>query len=175
MEEVLNKKCPRCGKASANPNNPAGRCRKHLNQLKRNKKTPGHWQRAQTKFDDAMRRQNGANGTANYKSKGRATSRKKFVRNFQRAEKRVGQKLSPDRKNNSRGYESKNIRYVPEHLNRGRHSVDAKKLAAWKKRLKKTNLSPEDFATILVIKYFPEELSSKQQTLAKSLALLLRD
>lgn len=151
LEEILVKSCPRCGAASANPSNPSGRCRKHLNKLKKDKKTPGHWQRAQTKADDALRRQDGKNGTAHKKSSGRG-SRAEIVDKMQRAEKKTGQKLSPDRVENGKGYASSNVRAVPEKLNRGRHHVDKKKLAAWKKRLKKTETTDEEFYTFVLSK-----------------------
>jgi hypothetical protein len=166
--EELSKSCPRCGGKSANPSNPSGRCRKHLNKLARDKKTPGHWQRSQTKFDDAKRRENGKNGTASKKSKGRASSRKDFVKRFQNDEKKTGTKLSPDRIKNDRGYESKNVRNIPEKLNRGRHKVDSKKLAAWKKRLKKYNLELDDFMTLLRSK----ALESGNEALEKTLNML---
>lgn len=166
--EELSKKCPRCGSQSANKSNPAGRCRKHLNELARNKKTPGHWQRSQTKFDDAKRRENGKNGTASKKSSGRAKSRKEFVKRFQRDEKKAGQKLSPDRINNSRGYESKNVRNIKESLNRGRHKVDPKKLSAWRKRLKKSDIDMEDFMTLLRSKAYEKG----QEALAKTLGII---
>jgi hypothetical protein len=149
--DLLEKSCPRCGKASANSSNPSGRCSKHLNKLKKDKKTPGHWQRAQTKADDALRRQDGKNGTASKKSKGRG-SRKEIVSKMKAAEKKTGQKLSPDRVDNSSGYASSNVRAVPEHLNRGRHKVDGKKLAAWKSRLKKTDTTDDEFYTYLLSK-----------------------
>ena len=149
--EELAKKCPRCGGASANPSNPSGRCRKHLNQLSRNKKTPGHWQRAQTKADDALRRQKGKNGTAHKKSSGLGT-RASIVKQTQSAERKTGQKLSPDRKNNVKGYAASNTRMVPEKLNRGRHHVDGKKLRAWQKRMKKCDLSNEEFYTMVLAK-----------------------
>lgn len=151
LVEFLVKSCPRCGAPSANSNNPSGRCRKHLNKLAKDKKTPGHWQRAQTKADDALRRQDGKNGTASKKSKGRGT-RKEIVNKMKSAEKKTGQKLSPDRVNNSSGYTSSNVRAVPEALNRGRHHVDEKKLKAWKKRLKKFDISDEELYTCLLAK-----------------------
>ena len=144
----LTKSCPRCGKASANKSNPAGRCSSCLKKLKTAKKTPGHWQRAQTKFDDLKRRENGKNGTASKKTKGRIKSRKEFVGKFKSDEKKIGEKLSPDRKDNSAGYGKvngkSNVRNIKESLNRGRHKVDSKKLAAWKKRVKKSELTKED-------------------------------
>jgi hypothetical protein len=165
--EELAKKCPRCGDKSANPSNPSGRCRKHLNQLKRNKKTPGHWQRAQTKADDALRRQDGKNGTASHKSHGRG-SRKSIVRQMQSAEKKTGQKLSPDRKDNSKGYAASNTRAVPEKLNRGRHKVDSKKLAAWKKRIKKSGYELDDFKALMTAKAY----EAGNEDLAKTLEML---
>lgn len=149
--EVLEKACPRCGKPSANPSNPSGRCRKCLSKLAHAKKTPGSSQRAQTKADDALRRQKGKNGTAHKKHSGLG-SRDSIVRQVKSAEKKTGQKLSPDRKNNSKGYASSNTRMVPEKLNRGRHHVDTKKLRAWQKRLKKTDTSFDELYTYLLAK-----------------------
>jgi len=175
--EELAKKCPRCGGKSANPGNPAGRCRAHLNKLAKDKKTPGHWQRAQTKADDALRRQDGKNGTASHKSSGRG-SRESIVKQTQAAEKKHGQKLSPDRKDNSKGYAAKNTRMVPEKLNRGRHTVDPKKLKAWKSRLKKSEISNELFYTSLLAKAAQEdneELLTLLQTLTPDEAVELVD
>jgi hypothetical protein len=149
--EELSKSCPRCGKASANKSNPSGRCRKHLNQLKANKKKPGHWQRAQTKADDALRRQKGKNGTAKKKSSGLG-NRKSIVKQVQSAEKKHGQKLSPDRKNNGKGYAASNTRMVPEKLNRGRHKVDPKKLKSWRERMKKSEVDTNLFYIALLAK-----------------------
>lgn len=164
--EPLEKKCPRCGGASANKSNPSGRCSSCLSKLKSAKKTPGHWQRAQTKADDALRRQKGKNGTAHKKSKGLG-NRASIVKQTQSAEKKTGQKLSPDRKNNAHGYAAKNTRMVPEKLNRGRHHVDGKKLRAWQKRLKKSETKDEEFYTYLLAK---AEASGNQE-----LATLLHD
>jgi phage FluMu protein Com len=145
LVEPLEKKCPRCGKASANSSNPSGRCSACLKKLSRAKKTPGHWQRAQTK---ALRRQKGKNGTAHKKSSGLG-SRDSIVKQTQSAEKRTGEKLSPDRKDNGKGYATSNTRMVPEKLNRGRHHVDPKKLKAWKKRMKKSEVDIETLYTLM--------------------------
>lgn len=149
--EPLEKKCPRCGGASANSSNPSGRCSACLKKLAANKKKPGHWQRAQTKADDALRRQKGKNGTAKKKSSGLG-SRASIVKQTQSAEKKTGEKLSPDRKNNSKGYAASNTRMVPEKLNRGRHHVDEKKLRNWKKKLKKSELDTASLYTLLKAK-----------------------
>jgi len=61
--EELVKSCPRCGSAGVNKSNPSGQCSSCLKKPASNKKKPGHWQRAQTKADDALRRQNGKNAT----------------------------------------------------------------------------------------------------------------
>lgn len=151
--EELSKACPRCGGKSANSSNPSGRCSACLKKLASNKKKSGHWQRAQTKFDDAKRRENGKNGTASKKSKGRVKSRKQFVGKFQSDEKKTGAKLSPDRKDNNSGYASSNVRNVPEKLNRGRHHVDPKKLRAWKKKLKKSEIDTASLYTLMKSKY----------------------
>jgi Zn-dependent M32 family carboxypeptidase len=164
--EKLEKKCPRCGKASANSSNPSGRCSKCLKKLKSAKKTPGHWQRAQTKADDALRRQDGKNGTASHKSKGRG-SRKSIVNQVERAERKTGQKLSPDRKNNGKGYASSNTRMVPEKLNRGRHKVDSKKLNAWRKRMKKNDISVEELYHALLLKLVDSDRRDELETLMK--------
>lgn len=149
--EELAKKCPRCGKSSANSSNPAGRCRSCLNKLKTAKHTPGHYLRAHMKADDALRRQKGKNGTAKKKSKGLG-SRDSIVRQTQSAERKHGQKLSPDRKDNGKGYASSNTRMVPEKLNRGRHKVDGKKLKAWRDRMKKFDISEDLMYTALLSK-----------------------
>lgn len=165
--EELAKKCPRCGGASANPGNPAGRCRKHLNKLAKDKKTPGHWQRAQTKADDALRRQKGKNGTASKKHSGLG-SRASIVKQTQSAEKKHGEKLSPDRKNNSKGYAASNTRMVPEKLNRGRHKVDPKKLSAWRKRMKKSEIG-EDLLYMSLLAKAAEQGNEHLETLLLSL------
>jgi hypothetical protein len=151
--EPLEKACPRCGKPSANSSNPSGRCSACLKKLATAKKTPGHWQRAQTKADDALRRQKGKNGTAHKKSSGLG-SRDSIVKQTKSAERKTGQKLSPDRKDNGKGYAASNTRMVPEKLNRGRHKVDPKKLAAWKARLKKCELDEEQFLTLVLAKAY---------------------
>ena len=146
IEELEKGKCVRCGGKTSGGK--GGRCAACLKKLRTAKKTPGSAKRAQTKADDALRRQKGKNGTASKKHSGLG-SRKSIVKQMQSAEKRTGQKLSPDRRDNSKGYAASNTRAVPEKLNRGRHHVDPKKLRAWKKRLKKHDLSTEEFYTLM--------------------------
>ncbi|MEM4725967.1 MAG: hypothetical protein QXG63_03430 [Nitrososphaerales archaeon] len=145
--EILEKKCPRCGKPSANPNNPSGRCRACLKELAANKKKVGHYLHEHKVADDALRRQKGKNGTAKKKTSGLGT-RKQIIEKLHEAEKKAGQVLSPDRKDNSKGYTPSNVRMVPKELNRGRHKVDPKKLKAWREKMKKAEI---DFDTLYVL------------------------
>ena len=174
METLEKSKCVRCGKPNKNGGK-GGRCSSCLKKLATNKKKPGHWQRAQTKADDALRRQDGKNGTASHKSSGRG-NRKDIVKQHQAAEKRTGQKLSPDRKDNSKGYASSNTRSVPEKLNRGRHKVDSKKLANWHKKLKKHNMDLDDLSTLMISKLYENGNTELAETLEIiDLSLLLED
>jgi hypothetical protein len=149
--EILEKKCPRCGGSSANSSNPSGRCSACLKKLSSNKKKVGHYLHEHKVADDALRRQKGKNGTAHKKSKGLG-SRKEIISQTHSAEKKTGQVLSPDRKDNSKGYSRSNTRMVPPELNRGRHHVDGKKLRAWQKRLKKCDTNYEELYTYLLAK-----------------------
>lgn len=158
--EELAKSCPRCGGKSKNSSNPSGRCSGCLSKLASNKKKVGHYLHEHKVADDAIRRQKGKNGTASKKSSGLG-SRKEIISKVKSAEKRTGQVLSPDRKDNSKGYASSNVRMVPPKLNRGRHHVDGKKLKAWQKRLKKTETSEEEFYTYLLSK--ATEIGSQEE------------
>jgi hypothetical protein len=149
--EELAKSCPRCGKPSKNSGNSAGRCSACLKKLASNKKKVGHYLHEHKVADDALRRQKGKNGTAHKKSSGLG-SRKSLISQTHAAEAKAGRVLSPDRKNNAKGYAAGNTRMVPPELNRGRHHVDPKKLKAWKKRLKKSEVSEDEFYTYLLAK-----------------------
>lgn len=149
--EELAKSCPRCGKPSKNKSNPSGRCASCLKKLASNKKKVGHYLHEHKVADDALRRQSGKNGTAHKKSSGLG-SRKSIIKQTHAAEAKTGQVLSPDRKDNSKGYSAKNTRMVPPELNRGRHHVDEKKLAAWKKRLKKGEITEDELYTFILAK-----------------------
>lgn len=160
VNETLEKKCPRCGKASANSSNPSGRCSACLKKLASNKKKVGHYLHEHKVADDALRRQKGKNGTASKKKSGLG-SREQIIKQTHAAEKKAGQVLSPDRKDNSKGYSAKNVRMVPKELNRGRHHVDEKKLRAWKKRLKKSDLTIDDLYTLMKAKFATDEAVSE--------------
>lgn len=161
--EELAKSCPRCGGKSKNPSNPSGRCGSCLKKLASNKKKVGHYLHEHKVADDALRRQKGKNGTASKKSSGLGT-RKSIIAKVHAGEKKHGQVLSPDRKDNSKGYSSSNVRMVPKELNRGRHKVDAKKLAAWKSKMKKSEVSEEELATMILAKALESgiELSAEE-------------
>lgn len=149
--EELAKSCPRCGKASKNSSNPSGRCSSCLSKLAANKKKVGHYLHEHKVADDALRRQKGKNGTAHKKSSGLG-SRESIIRQTHAAEAHAGRVLSPDRKNNAKGYAASNTRMVPPELNRGRHHVDGKKLRAWQKRLKKSDITYDELYTYLLSK-----------------------
>ena len=148
--EPLEKKCPRCGKASANPNNPQGRCSACLKKLRENKKKPGRYEHEHKLADDALRRQDGKTKQSKKKTSGRG-SRKSIIKQVRRAYNEHGKNttLSPDRKDNSKGYSASNTRMVPKKLNRGRHKVNPEKLKNWHKRLKKSSLSPKNLLTLM--------------------------
>lgn len=156
--EELAKSCPRCGKGSANKSNPSGRCSSCLSKLASNKKKVGHYLHEHKVADDALRRQKGKNGTASKKSSGLG-SRKSLISQTHAAEAKAGRVLSPDRKNNAKGYAAGNTRMVPPELNRGRHHVDPKKLKAWQKRLKKSEATEDEFYTYLLAKAADTELA----------------
>jgi hypothetical protein len=168
--EELSKSCPRCGKPSKNKSNPNGRCASCLKKLASNKKKPGHYLHNHKVADDALRRQKGKNGTASKKSKGLGT-RKEIIDKVKSAERKTGQVLSPDRKDNSKGYSSSNVRMVPKHLNRGRHNVDPKKLANWRKKVKKHDLDVDSFRTLLIARAY----ENNNEELAKALTYLYPD
>lgn len=157
LEELL-RSCPRCGKASANKSNPAGRCSSCLKKLAANKKKPGHYLHNHKIADDAIRRQQGRNGSSPKKKSGHGT-RKQIIDKVKSEEKKAGQVVSLDRKNNKKGYTPSNVRGVDPKLNRGRHKVDSKKLAAWKKKLKKHNIEPDDLMTLLRSKAYDKGMN----------------
>lgn len=155
--EILSKSCPRCGGKSANSSNPSGRCRSCLNKLARAKKKPGHYLHNHKIADDAIRRQEGRNGTSPKKKSGHGT-RKEIIDKVKREEKKTGQVVSLDRKDNSKGYTSSNTRGVDPKLNRGRHDVDKKKLKQWRKKLKKAE--DNNNISLHLINHFPGSSTS---------------
>lgn len=174
--EELAKSCPRCGKPSKNKSNPSGRCASCLKKLAANKKKVGHYLHEHKVADDALRRQKGKNGTAHKKSSGLG-SRKSIIRQTHDAEAKTGQVLSPDRKDNSKGYSASNTRMVPPELNRGRHHVDKKKLAAWKKKLKKSDVTEDELYTYLLAKSVDTELATELEKMspAEVMALIFNE
>jgi hypothetical protein len=149
LEKANYSKCTRCGK----PSNGKSRCKSCLKKLANKRKTPGTKERAAQHADQALRRERGGSGTTTGGHSSGHGSRQQIQQKMKAAEKKTGSKLSLDRKNNNKGYESKNTRAVPQSLNRGRHKVDSKKLRAWKKRLKKHNLSIEDFYLLMKARF----------------------
>lgn len=142
--------------------------KKMLAKLRKQRKTPGHKERATQQALQARRRENGQSGTTTGGHSKNHGDFKKLKNQVQNAEKKTGQKLSIDRKNNSEGYGSGNTRTVPQNMNRGRHKIDQKKLKNWKKKLNKSGLELDEFATLLVAK----ALEHNMEDLAKSLKVL---
>lgn len=151
VEELVKSKCVRC--SNDVPGGSKGsRCKTCMDKLTKLRHTAASKERAWRKADDATRRQKGKNGTAPGTSKGNGDW-SEIAKRHQKAEKKTGQKLSPDRKNNGEGYNGKNTRAIPEHLNRGRHNADEKKIKEWKKRLKKTEITEDELAALLYAKF----------------------
>lgn len=151
IDELVKSQCVRCSNqvSGGSKGSRCSECRKKLNAARQ---TAGHPERAQNKAQQAIRREKHGNGTATPKAKGKAESNKELAAKMQRAEKKSGQKLSPDRRDNDEGYSGKNTRAIPEHLNRGRHNADEKKIKEWKKKLKKHDISEEELAVLLYAK-----------------------
>jgi hypothetical protein len=154
VEELEKSKCVRCG-SDVKGGTKGSRCKACMDKLTNKRKTAGTKERAWRKADNATRRQRGKAEGENVTAPGTKKGNGKWsdiAKRHQRAEKKTGQKLSPDRKENGEGYSGKNTRAVPEHLNRGRHKVDPKKLSAWRKKLKKIGMKLEDFKMLLKVK-----------------------
>lgn len=132
------------------------RYKKELAALRNERKTPGSKERGYQQVLQAKRREKGGPGTKsgqNGKS-GHSSGRMKSdtgtaVKRYQSSEKKAGTKLSPDRKNNNKGYESGNVRNIPQDMNRGRHNADEKKVKDWQKKKKKKKLEKSDFMLLL--------------------------
>lgn len=119
--------------------------KKMLNKLAKERKTKGHKERATQQVLQAKRREKGGpgttagqNGKSGHSSGHMKASTGSAAKRFASSEKKSNEKLSIDRKDNNKGYESGNTRNVPQRLNRGSHKVDPKKLKNWKKKLKKS-------------------------------------
>ena len=164
MEKLEKGKCVRCGKTSKNGGS-GGRCGACLKKLSTKRKQPGTKERAAQHADQALRREQGRSGTTTGGHKSGHGNRQQIQNKMKNAEGKTGAKLSLDRKNNEEGYKSGNTRAVPQNLNRGRHKVDGKKLANWKKKLKKSELNSEQFKTLLLAKAY----ENGNEQLAKTL------
>ena len=152
-------KCPRCGGKSVGGTS-GSRCAACLKKLAKERKTPGNKQRGWKVANDSKRREDGQTAKAKKKTSGTGNT-KTTAKNLIAAEKRTGQKLSPNRKSNSKGYSSKNVEYVPIPLNRGRHDIDHKKLSAWHKsvkgKLKKSQITEDELAALTVANIHSKE------------------
>jgi len=135
--------CVRCGK-----NVPGGgsgaRCKACLAKLRKRKLDPHRHEHFDKLASDARRRESGT-GKSSKKTKGVGTT-KEIVKKMKEGYKKYGTSttLSPDRIDNSKGYSASNVRVAPKTLNRGVHKIDPKKLADWKKKVKKSNIDLDD-------------------------------
>jgi hypothetical protein len=108
--------------------------KKMLNKLSRDRKTPGHKERATQQVLQAKRREKGGSGTTSGQngksghSSGNMSSKTgSAVKRYASAEKKHGRKMSMDRKDNNKGYGSGNVRLAPQELNRGDENNKKKK------------------------------------------------
>ena len=115
-----------------------------LRQLGKDRKTVGHKERATQQVLQGKRREKGGSGTTsgqNGKS-GHSSGHNKqdtgtAAKRFASSEKKAGQKLSQDRKDNNKGYTASNVRNVPQDLNRGDENNKKKKKYLSGKKKKK--------------------------------------
>jgi hypothetical protein len=122
--------------------------KKMLAELRNKRKTPGHKERAYQQVTQAKRRERGGSGTTTggHSSGNMKSNTGKAVKQYMNKEGKQKSKLSMDRKNNEKGYEGGNVRYVPQDLNRGSHKIPKEKLDKWKSKVKKSDISIEEFA-----------------------------
>jgi hypothetical protein len=116
--------------------------KKMLGKLARDRKTVGHKERGYQQVLQARRREKGKPGTTagQHGHKGHAKGRdhsktSSAVSKYTKGEKKAGEKMSLDRKNNNKGYESGNVKLAPQRLNRG--DENNKKKKEWYKKHKK--------------------------------------
>lgn len=117
--------------------------RQMLNKLKKERKTPGSKERGYQQVLQAKRRQSGSSGTTagQHGHKGHAKGKLKedtgkAAAKYAKAEKKYGRKMSPDRVDNNKGYESSNVKLAPQEYNRG-DEQNKKKKEWYKKQNKK--------------------------------------
>lgn len=116
--------------------------KKMLAKLARERKKPGSKERGYQQVLQAKRREKGSSGTTagQHGHKGHAKGKLKedtgkAAAKYAKAEKKHGRKMSPDRVNNDKGYESSNVKLAPQELNRG--DENNKKKKEWYKKQKK--------------------------------------
>lgn len=125
--------------------NPA-KYKKMLGKLASERKRPGSKERGYQQVLQGKRREKGGSGTTSGQNgqSGHSSGHNKqdtgtAAKRFAASEKKAGQKLSQDRKDNNKGYASSNVRNVPQALNRGDENNKKKKdyLNGGKKKKKK--------------------------------------
>jgi hypothetical protein len=122
--------------------------KKMLSKLKRGRKTPGHKERGYQQVLQAKRRERGGSGTRSGQNgnSGHSSGHMKSktgtaVKRYSSAEKKHGKKMSMNRKNNNKGYESGNVKLISQKYNKGDEKYSSKapenKLKNKLKKLKK--------------------------------------
>lgn len=116
--------------------------KKMLAKLANERKKPGSKERATQQVLQARRREGGGSGTTagqkghkGHKSGHDKSKTSSAVSKYQKGEKKAGRKMSLDRVNNNKGYESSNVKLAPQELNRG--DENNKKKKEWYKKQKK--------------------------------------
>ena len=107
--------------------------KKMLNKLKRDRKTPGHKERATQQVLQAKRRERGGSGTTSgqngksgHSSGKMSSSTGSAAKRYASAEKKHGKKMSMNRKNNNKGYGSGNVELISQKYNKGDEKYSSK-------------------------------------------------
>lgn len=153
-------KCVRCGR-DVKGGTKGSRCPECLKKLNRNRKNPNRHEHFDKLASDALKRQRGQKSSKQKEKHSGLGTTQKIIKKMKEAYKKYGKgtTLSPDRKDNSKGYSPDNLRAVPKQLNRGRHHVDPKKLNEWKSRVKKSNIDIDDLQKSIILNSYDRGLS----------------
>jgi hypothetical protein len=138
-------KCVRCGR-DVKGGTKGSRCPECLKKLNRNRKNPNRHEHFDKLASDALKRQRGQKSSKQKEKHSGLGTTQKIIKKMKEAYKKYGTSttLSPDRRDNSKGYSASNIRAIPKILNRGRHVADAEKVKKWKDKVKKNNIDLDD-------------------------------
>lgn len=109
--------------------------KKMLAKLRRERKKPGSKERSYQQILQAKRRENGKSGTTSgqnghsgHKNGHMKTKTGTAAKRYASAEKKAGKKMSIERKNNHKGYESSNTTLIDQKWNRGDEKYSKRKM-----------------------------------------------